>query len=64
MERVTLVGGPFEGRRFDWRGGDEIKMQLGGPSIDFSVPTTDPVRFSYALYRLSLVTRHLFVFQP
>lgn len=64
MESVTLVGGPFDGRGINWRGGDQIQMELGRPVLDFSVPTTEPVRYSYALYRRSLVTRHLFVFQP
>lgn len=64
MRNVTLIGGPFDGRGINWDGGDLIRMDLTPTVLDFSVKSTDPYRRSEAIYRRSVVTPHLFIFQP
>ena len=64
MENIVLQGGPADGRCMVWNGGDELHVASRPAVIDFSVPTVDPVRFNEVVYRRSLVSRNIFVFQP
>jgi hypothetical protein len=62
---IRLVGGPCDGQRINWAGGDELRIQAGPPVIDFSLPTVDCIRPTLeAVYRQSIVTDTVFVWQP
>lgn len=70
IEKVTLVGGPFDGQQIEWEGGDLIKMVIGTP-LGFNRDGEAPANGSHqkqdmdqALYRRSLVNAGMFVFQP
>lgn len=64
METIILEGGPAHGKTMAWSGGDELHIEVTRPVIDFSVPTCDPIRFDPAIYRRSLRSRSIFVYQP
>jgi hypothetical protein len=64
METITLIGGPLDGQSGEWAGGGDT-VEVNMPAVlDFSVLTTDPFRCDKLIYRRSLRTRSLFVFQP
>lgn len=63
---ISLVGGPLDGARMDWAGGD-IFSAFDRPPL--SLVVTDGERKpeaprEAAMYRRSLVTNTIFVFQP
>jgi hypothetical protein len=64
-EEIQLAGGPFDGEKFWWRGDEEIRFSLSSPAELKSntwLPVIMPPRD--IIYRRSMVTRSLFVFQP
>lgn len=63
MEIITLIGGPADGHRIGWRGGDVFKL-APTPRLDFSVQTVEPFSRDDHIYRRSLNTTNLFVYQP
>jgi hypothetical protein len=63
-ETVRLVGGPRDGQTLAINHGDTVEFPIAAPTLDFSVPTTDPWRHETALYVRSRRSPNLFVFQP
>lgn len=61
---VQLIGGPFDGQLVEWIGGDIIEMWNRRSTLDFSVPTVEPIRRDVSIYRQSVKTPQIFVFQP
>jgi hypothetical protein len=61
---VTFVGGPRDGQTMTFAHGDIVEFPAGPPQIDFSAPTVDPIRRDTYIYRRSLRTPSIFVFQP
>lgn len=69
-QQVTLSGGPFDGQKIEWEGGDLIRMVIGSP-LGFKRDGDghgNGLQRQYtppeALYRRSLSNRDIFVFQP
>lgn len=67
MSKVTLYGGPFDGKEVGWEGGDVIR--LSEPAKFVSVTARTPLdelttKVDYVEYRRSLRSPHIFVFQP
>jgi hypothetical protein len=60
---VTFYGGPKDGQVMAFAHGDIVTFQAGPPVIDFSVPTVEPIQETH-LYRRSLKTPSIFVYQP
>ena len=63
-EKISLYGGPRDSEVLEYGGGDTVEFPAAPPMIDFSVQTTDPIRHETHIYRRSLRTPSIFVFQP
>jgi hypothetical protein len=61
---IQLKGGPHDGTIIDWSGGDVATFPAGPPILDFSVITVEPFREDVHIYRRSLKTPTIFVYQP
>lgn len=64
MQTITLFGGPADGRNVQWAGDEFFRVNLGAPVLDFSVGTVEPFRPHEAVYRRSVVTPSVYVYQP
>lgn len=67
MERITLHGGPADGMKAMWSGGDVMKVTRPHPVAFFgqqSPATNRPYTPEEFTYRRSMITRTIFVFQP
>lgn len=64
QEVVRLVGGPIDGQKFGWCGGDVITFVVS-PPLGLVRRVWDPVPAtpSEICYRRSLVSRDVFIFQ-
>lgn len=62
--KVVLIGGPMDGREFTFAHGDTIAFPAEPPQLDFSVQTVNPIRMNTHLYRRSLRSPNVFVYQP
>lgn len=67
-EIITLHGGPGDGQKYPWRGGDVLELQtfqaarlIGSHDRE---PPAHPSTRQRATYRRSTVTRSAFVYQP
>ena len=66
--RITLSGGPGDGRSFMWNGGDQLQFRSGTGIASFPSETFDEARDIASevptLYRQSLITSSIYVWQP
>jgi hypothetical protein len=67
MPEVTLYGGPFDGKKVGWSGGDTIR--LSEPPSYVAISAKAPLhelttKIQYVEYRQSLNNRNIFVYQP
>jgi hypothetical protein len=65
VEVVRLQGGPRDGATYGWRGADEIRFSVLLPDgLSNAAVASNLAQSEEYIYRRSLVTRHIFVFQP
>lgn len=65
-QRIKLYGGPRDGETLGWLGCDTVEFPVikrEPAHVDFSAPN-EPVPCETALYRRSLKSPSIFVFQP
>jgi hypothetical protein len=65
-ETIKLYGGPRDGEVLGWLGRDTVEfpvLKREAAHVDFNAPN-EPVTYETALYRRSLKTPSIFVFQP
>ena len=63
--RVQLIGGSYDSHFINWSGGDVIRMRPLRPMPSrWPEPTPTVETVTDELYRQSLNTKWLFVFQP
>lgn len=66
MREVMLYGGPADGQRIAWDGGDIIKLASRPSMVTVSGSPSDPGKptMDDHTYRQSIKDRDVFVYQP